>query len=77
MSAIDAVDGSSTGTGAVRRSSPQDNLRASRMVAEAIQRLNILPIPTIALVQGACFGGGIPSYFENSSRSASACEPLL
>jgi methylglutaconyl-CoA hydratase len=28
------------------------------MAAEAIQRLNILPIPTIALVQGACFGGG-------------------
>src|SRR5260370_23714088 len=43
---------------AVRRSSPQDNLRASQMTAEAIQRLNMLPIPTIALVQGACFGGG-------------------
>jgi methylglutaconyl-CoA hydratase len=43
---------------AVRRSSPQDNLRASRMTAEAIQRLNLLPIPTIALVHGACFGGG-------------------
>jgi methylglutaconyl-CoA hydratase len=43
---------------AVRRSSSQDNLRASRMTAEAIQRLNMLPIPTIALVQGACFGGG-------------------
>lgn len=42
----------------VRRSSPQDNLRASRMTAEAIQRLNALSIPTIALVQGACFGGG-------------------
>jgi methylglutaconyl-CoA hydratase len=42
----------------VRRSSPQDNLRASRMTAEAIQRLNMLPIPTVALVQGACFGGG-------------------
>jgi methylglutaconyl-CoA hydratase len=42
----------------VRRSSPQDNLRASRMAAQAIQRLNMLPIPTIALVQGACFGGG-------------------
>jgi Enoyl-CoA hydratase/isomerase len=24
----------------------------------AIQRLNVLPIPTVALVQGACFGGG-------------------
>jgi len=43
---------------AVRRSSPQNNLRASRMTAEAIKRLNMLPIPTIALVQGACFGGG-------------------
>lgn len=43
---------------AVRRSSPAENLRASRMTAEAIQRLNLLPVPTIALVQGACFGGG-------------------
>jgi methylglutaconyl-CoA hydratase len=43
---------------AVRRLSPQDNLRASRMAAEAIQRLNLLSIPTVALVQGACFGGG-------------------
>ena len=42
----------------VRRSSPQENLRASRMTAEAVQRLNFLPIPTVALVQGACFGGG-------------------
>ena len=43
---------------AVRRSPPQDNLRASRMTAEAIRRLNVLPIPTVALVQGVCFGGG-------------------
>jgi methylglutaconyl-CoA hydratase len=43
---------------AVRRSSPQENLRASRMTAEAVQRLNLLAVPTIALVQGACFGGG-------------------
>jgi methylglutaconyl-CoA hydratase len=42
----------------VRRSSPQENLVASRMTAEAVQRLNLLPVPTIALVQGACFGGG-------------------
>ena len=42
----------------VRRAPPQDNLRTSRMTAEAIQRLNTLPIPTVALVQGACFGGG-------------------
>ena len=31
---------------AVRRSSPQDNLDASRMTAEAVQRLNLLPVPT-------------------------------
>jgi methylglutaconyl-CoA hydratase len=43
---------------AVRRSSPADNLRASRMTAEAVQRLNLLPVPTVALVQGACYGGG-------------------
>ena len=43
---------------AVRRGSPQENLDASRMTAEAVQRLNLLPIPTVALVQGACFGGG-------------------
>ena len=43
---------------AVRRSSPQENLRASRMTAEAVQRLNFLPVPTVALVQGACYGGG-------------------
>ncbi len=42
----------------VRRSSPEENLRASRATAEAIQRLNLLPVPTVALVQGACFGGG-------------------
>jgi methylglutaconyl-CoA hydratase len=42
----------------VRRASPEENLRASRMTAEAVQRLNWLPVPTIALVHGACFGGG-------------------
>lgn len=35
-----------------------ENERASRATAEAVRRLNRLPIPTIALVQGACFGGG-------------------
>ncbi len=43
---------------AVRQSSPEENLRASRMTAQAMQRLNWLPVPTVALVQGACFGGG-------------------
>ena len=42
----------------VRTGSPEENLRASRMTAEAVQRLNLLPVPTVALVQGACFGGG-------------------
>ncbi|MEJ2433166.1 MAG: enoyl-CoA hydratase-related protein [Pseudolabrys sp.] len=43
---------------AVRTSSPQANLHASRITAEAVQRLNLPPVPTVALVQGACFGGG-------------------
>lgn len=43
---------------AVRRSSAEENLRASRMTAEAVQRLNLIPVPTVALVQGACYGGG-------------------
>jgi len=34
------------------------NVRASRRTAEVVHRLNTLPLPTIALVQGACFGGG-------------------
>ena len=34
------------------------NLHASRMTAAAVQRLNRLPVPTVALVQGGCFGGG-------------------
>src|SRR5580700_4958568 len=43
---------------AVRAQSHDDNVRASRDTALAIQRLNLAPVPTIALVQGACFGGG-------------------
>jgi methylglutaconyl-CoA hydratase len=43
---------------AVRRSSPEDNLTASRKTAEAVQRLNRASVPTVALVQGGCFGGG-------------------
>jgi methylglutaconyl-CoA hydratase len=42
----------------VRRSSRQENLDASRATAEAVQRLNLSPVPTVALVQGVCFGGG-------------------
>jgi len=43
---------------AVRKSSPAENVRASRMTAEAVRRLNAAPLPTMALVQGGCFGGG-------------------
>jgi methylglutaconyl-CoA hydratase len=43
---------------AVRHLSPEDNLSASRATAVAVQRLNHARVPTIALVQGGCFGGG-------------------
>ena len=37
---------------------PEENRNASRATAMAVHRLNNLPLPTVALVQGACFGGG-------------------
>ena len=40
------------------RASPEENLRVSRATAEAVQRLNLAPVPTVALVHGGCFGGG-------------------
>ncbi len=43
---------------AVRRRSEEENIQASRATAEAVQRLNRLPVPTVALVRGGCFGGG-------------------
>jgi methylglutaconyl-CoA hydratase len=42
----------------VRAQSPAENLAASRTTAIAVDRLNRLPIPVVALVQGGCFGGG-------------------
>jgi methylglutaconyl-CoA hydratase len=36
----------------------EENERASRATALAVHRLNTLPVPTVALVQGGCFGGG-------------------
>ena len=42
----------------VRKSAPQENLRVSRATAQAVQRLNVAPVPTVALVHGGCFGGG-------------------
>src|SRR5215469_2765058 len=42
----------------VRPKSAGENEAVSRATYEAVQRLNRLPIPTVALVQGGCFGGG-------------------
>jgi methylglutaconyl-CoA hydratase len=42
----------------VRASSAEENIRVSRATAEAVARLNRVPAPVIALVQGGCFGGG-------------------
>jgi len=42
----------------VRTASPEENLRVSRATADAVQRLNTVAVPTVALVQGGCFGGG-------------------
>ena len=42
----------------VRHASPAENVRVSRATADAVQRLNQAPVPTVALVQGGCFGGG-------------------
>src|SRR6187401_3221389 len=43
---------------AVRTSSAEENIRVSRATAEAVARFNHVPVPTVALVQGGCFGGG-------------------
>jgi methylglutaconyl-CoA hydratase len=43
---------------AVRPKSPEENEAVSKATFEAVQRLNRLSIPTVALVQGGCFGGG-------------------
>jgi methylglutaconyl-CoA hydratase len=37
---------------------PAANVAASRITASAVRRLDNLPIPTVALIQGGCFGGG-------------------
>src|SRR6201987_1731217 len=41
-----------------RPQSPAENETVSRATFEAVQRLNCLAVPTVALVQGGCFGGG-------------------
>ena len=42
----------------VAAQSAAENERVSRATAMAVHRLNTLPVPTVALVQGGCFGGG-------------------
>jgi len=43
---------------AVRQMSPAENEKASRLTGDLVRRLDTLPVPTVALVQGGCFGGG-------------------
>jgi len=43
----------------VRQADAAENLRVSRQTAMALVGLNQYPKPTLALVQGGCFGGGI------------------
>lgn len=42
----------------VRAGTPRDNIDASKATAAAVDRLNRLPLPTVALVHGFCVGGG-------------------
>jgi methylglutaconyl-CoA hydratase len=42
----------------VRKGTPADNLAASQQTTDAVRALNECMKPTIALVHGACFGGG-------------------
>lgn len=46
-----------------------ENERVSRATALAVHRLNTLPVPTVALVQGGCFGGG--------TGIAAACDVVI
>lgn len=43
---------------AVAQQGPAENREVSRLTAEAIRRLDTCPVPTLALIQGGCFGGG-------------------
>lgn len=43
----------------VREQGREQNIEVSRATAEAVRGLNEFPKPTIALVHGGCFGGGV------------------
>src|SRR5947209_16975994 len=42
----------------VAKQSARENEAVSQLTAEAIRRLDTCPVPTLALIQGGCFGGG-------------------
>ena len=44
--------------GAIAKAPPAEAFAASRATTLAMQRLNECPKPTIAIIHGACFGGG-------------------
>lgn len=54
---------------AVRPQGAAANLDASERTARAVWELNTLPVPTVALVQGGCFGGG--------TGIAAACDVVI
>jgi enoyl-CoA hydratase/carnithine racemase len=60
---------------AVRPQSPDQNEAVSKATFEAVQRLNRLPVPTVALVQGGCFGRRHRCHFRVtwSSRPTMRC----
>ncbi|WP_202619113.1 enoyl-CoA hydratase-related protein [Ornithinimicrobium cavernae] len=43
---------------AVQQGNPQENFEGSELTGSAVRRLTELDVPVVALVQGACFGGG-------------------
>ncbi len=43
---------------AVRGGTPEENLAVSQQTTDAVRELNACMKPTVALVHGACFGGG-------------------
>ena len=44
--------------GQVQQGTPEENYEASELTGSAVRRLAELDVPVVALVQGACFGGG-------------------
>jgi len=53
----------------VSRDRHEENVRVSRATAQVVDRLDRLPVPTLALVQGGCFGGG--------TGLAAACDVVI